>query len=84
MNILSLLFSHPHIVPNLYDFVLWNIKDDILKNVGNQTVWFPLDEYKIEVNGNRDCLVINILQNIFFCFLPKKEMHTCLVTHEGA
>jgi len=30
------------IVPNLYEFVLWNIKD-ILKNVGNQTILVTTD-----------------------------------------
>jgi len=32
MKILS-SFSHPQVVPNLYEFL---IKEDILKNVGNQ------------------------------------------------
>ncbi len=48
MNILS-LFSHPHVIPNLYEFIFFdpmlNIKEDILKNAGNQTGvglhWLP-------------------------------------------
>ncbi len=36
MNILS-SFTHPHAVPNLYEF-LSAVEQDILKNVGNQTV----------------------------------------------
>jgi len=34
MTILS--FTHPYVVPNLYEFLLLNTKEDILKNVGNQ------------------------------------------------
>lgn len=26
-------FTHPRVVPKLYDFPLWNIKDDMLRNV---------------------------------------------------
>ncbi len=29
---------YPQVVPNLYDFLLLNVKEYILKNVGNQTV----------------------------------------------
>jgi len=49
-----------------------NTKDDISKN-GNQ----PL----IAIAGKKKQLVIsldNILQNIFFCVLQKKEIPTCL------
>jgi len=31
-------FSHPQVVQNLYEFLLLDTKEDILKNVGNQTV----------------------------------------------
>jgi len=31
------LFTQPRVVLTLYDFLLLNIKNDILKNVGNQT-----------------------------------------------
>jgi len=31
-------FTHPHVVPNLYEFLLLKIKEGILKDVGNQTV----------------------------------------------
>lgn len=40
MKILPSL-THSHVVPKLYDF-LWNI-DDILINVGNQTVLVPIE-----------------------------------------
>ncbi len=30
-----------------------------------------------------NCLVTNILQNIFFCVQQKKETHTGLARHEG-
>ncbi len=33
-------FTHHHNVPNLYDFLLWKTKEDILKNIGNH--WLPL------------------------------------------
>jgi len=33
-------FTHPQVVPNLYEFLLLNTKED-LKNVGNQTVDGP-------------------------------------------
>jgi len=37
MTILS-SFTHPHVVPNLYEVLLLNTNEDILKNVGHQTV----------------------------------------------
>jgi len=38
MKILS-SFTHPQVVPKMYEFfLLLNTKEDILKNVGNQTV----------------------------------------------
>ncbi len=71
------VFAHPRVVPNLYDFVLWNTKIYILKNAGNQTVSVPIEfhyilKHTVEINGNRNCLVTNILQNIFFCIPQKK------------
>ncbi len=36
MKILS--FTHPQVVPNLYEFALPNTKEDILKNIGNRAV----------------------------------------------
>ncbi len=39
MTILSSSFTHT--VPNLYELFCLNIKDDILENVGNQTVAGP-------------------------------------------
>ncbi len=49
----------------------------ILKNAGNQTVSVPIEfhyilNHTVEINGNRNCLVSNILQNIFFCIPQKK------------
>ncbi len=50
MKILS-SFTHPHIVPNLYEFLfILNIKEDILKNTVNQTVAI---NPALEVNGNQ-------------------------------
>ncbi len=50
---------------NLYYFLLWNINDDILKNV------VPLTSI---VNGKQNSLVTNIPQHLFY--VPqKKQMH---------
>jgi len=61
-------------------FLLLNTQKDILKNVGNQTV-----DKKENTKSTRtiDCLVTNILRNIFFCVQQKKEIHTGLEQHEG-
>ncbi len=37
----------------------------------------------MKVNGNRNGLAINVVQNIFYDVLWKKESHTCLNQHEG-
>ncbi len=37
----------------------------------------------IEINGYRQCLVTNILQNIVCCAQKKKETHTGLIQCEG-
>ncbi len=37
MNIL-LSFTHPHVGPNLYEFLMLNKKEDTFKNIDNQTV----------------------------------------------
>ncbi len=68
--------THLHVIPNLYFFLLLDTKDDILNNVGNQTVSVPFDFYcifvnAIKVNGNR--LVNKILQNILFSVLHIKN-----------
>ncbi len=34
MKILS-SFTHPQVVPNQYEFLLWNVREEILNNVGN-------------------------------------------------
>jgi len=57
--------------------------NDILKNVGNQTLMIPIDlhwtKYSMEVNGNWNGLVRNILQNV----LQKQELNTGLEWHMG-
>jgi len=64
-------------------FLVLNTKEDILKNVSNQTVdgpqWFPLYFNLWSIN----CLITDILQNIFFCVQQKKETHTGLKQLEG-
>jgi len=48
-------------------FLLLNTKEDILKNVGNQTlVVVTKCWYSVEVSGYRQLSGTNILQNIFF------------------
>ncbi len=71
------------------DWLLWNTKEGILKNIGNQIDLVPIDFYYMDkqfnvINGNQNSLVTNILQNIFFCVLHKKESHTGLERrHKG-
>ncbi len=55
-------------------FLLSNIKEDILKNVGKQTVSVPIDFHYMDEEKKKysskletETLVTNILQNIFFC-----------------
>ncbi len=57
------------------DFLLRNTIEDILKNVGNQTVsvfrlwlilWLIFDD-TVEVSGKWNLLFTSILQNIFYC-----------------
>ncbi len=65
MKILS-SFTHPHVVPIQYDFITFvEHKRRFLRNVlvfGDQ------------VNGHQNRLVINILQNVFFCVLQKNNI----------
>ncbi len=42
-------FTHPHVCT----FLLWNTKEDILKNVGNQTVLGPNDLYFCPYDRNQ-------------------------------
>ncbi len=76
-----LLFTHPQVVPNLYEFLSYG---------GNETVdgslaidFHSIVIHIIEINGYRQYLVTNILQNIFFCAQKKKETHTGLVQCGG-
>ncbi len=61
-------------------FLVVNTKDDISKNVGNQTVAGPLDRYKKilwKSLGTSNCLVFHILQNSMYV-QQKKETHSGL------
>ncbi len=65
---------------SLYFF---NTKYDIMKNAGNQSTvatGFHSIEKKIlwKSMATVDCLVANILQNIFFCPQQNTETHTGL------
>lgn len=62
-------------------YLLWNIKEDILKKVGNQIVPVLIDLHCIakkttEGNRNQNCLVINTDKKK--CVLHKNDMHTDL------
>ncbi len=49
-------FIHPHDFPNLYEFLLLNIKEDILKNVGTQIAAAAIDFHskkKMSYYGNQ-------------------------------
>ncbi len=39
--------------------------------------------HAVEVCGNQNCMVPNILQNVFFCILQNKEIHAGLEQHQG-
>ncbi len=52
-------------------FLVVNTKEDISKNVGNQTVAGPLDWNSL---GTSNCLVFHILQNSMYV-QQKKETH---------
>ncbi len=61
-------------------FLVVNTKEDISKNVGNQTVAGPLDRYKKILwhsLGTNNCLVFHILQNSMYV-QQKKETHSGL------
>jgi len=60
-------------------FLLLITKEDILKNIGNQTGFFFFSILWKSMN----CLVTHILQNIFFCVQQKKAIHTDLEQLEG-
>ncbi len=57
-------------------FLLLIMKEDILKNVGNQKLLQ-------KSMGTINCLVTLILQNIFFYVQQNKEIHRCLEHLEG-
>ncbi len=45
-KIILLTFTHPHVISNIYDLLSsTEHKDDILTNVGLQTVLVPIDYY---------------------------------------
>ncbi len=72
---------------NMNFFSVLQTKDDILKNVGNQIVagshWLFIVWNKILWNSMAavNCLVTNIVHNIFFCVQQKKETYTGLNKH---
>ncbi len=63
------------------DFLLRNTIEDILKNVGNQTVsvsgsdlFYGLFHFTVEVSGKWNLLFTSILQNIFYCVPQTKKI----------
>ncbi len=77
-----LSFIHPHDFPNLYEFLLLNIKKDILKNVGTQIAAAAIDFHShyffhtMEINGYQQMFNYRCL--ILFCIQWKKETLTGL------
>ncbi len=48
------MMQYLHVILNLYDFLLQNIKEDNLKNVGNWTISVSIDlHYKQNYNGGQ-------------------------------
>jgi len=85
MKILS-SFTHPQVVANLYEFLLLNTKEDILKNdwdfgTINLHSSFIFLLWKSMLPNNH--LVPIVLQNIVLCVQQKKETHTGLQQLEG-
>jgi len=68
-KMLSSSFTHPHVILNLHDFLLWCINWGIVKNV---SVFFV--QWKATVINT--VLITSIHQNILFCVLQNKESHT--------
>jgi len=80
-------FTHPYVVPNRYEFCFfcWTQKKIFLKNVGiikQLTVAIDLHSRKTNTMEVNNCLVTNIIQNVFFC-VQLDEAHTGLQQHEG-
>ncbi len=65
-TIVILSFTPPHVISNLHD-------GEILPFLLDPFDIHRLDQNKMEVNVNWNCLVFNILQKIFFC---NKENNT--------
>ncbi len=83
MKILS-SFTHPQVVPDLYEFCSAEHKVRYSEECGKQSsfgapltsivFFFPI----MEVNGAPKSLVTNFLQNMFLCVQQNKEIHTGL------
>ncbi len=56
--------------PSCYDLYDWYYSEEHRREMSKCFV------HTMDVNDNQNCLVTNILQNIFFCILQKKESHT--------
>lgn len=59
-------------------FALWNIKGDILKNVGNQIDLATIDFHSIDQKKKK--AHVGISPNIF-CYFPMKKEVTIFKTH---
>ncbi len=77
-------FTHPQVVPYLYEFLSSTSKDDILKNVGMcaASYWLPLIGQKDQSLGTRNCLVTYILQNIILCSAEERNAYRFGITWE--
>ncbi len=85
MKILS-SFTHPQVVPNLYEFVLPNTKEDILKKVWKQ-FWGTVDFHSkkkntMVVNGAPNLLCL-LYSSEYLPLCSEEQIHTGLELLEG-
>jgi len=62
------------------DFLLWNTKEVILKNVGNKQALVPTDYHTMEVSGNEIVCLPNLYKYIYIYIVPKKKkIHSAFI-----
>jgi len=64
-------------------FLLLNTKEEILKNLGNQTVLAFLFFHESQWGPSTVCISTVFKISFFVCVQWKKEFHTGLEQHEG-
>ncbi len=79
-------FTHPHVAPNLYEFLFYVKHERRYFEEFLNSCWSPLTsivgkEILWKSMGTINCLITSILPNICFCVQHKKETHTGLEQH---